>query len=197
MKQKNKNKGITLIALIITIILLLILAGVTIGQLTGNGLFDKVKLAKEKSEQTQKEENQILDSYVNEIANITGNRDTITLSTEEYNKLKNANNYSEDEIEIGTWIDGKKVYRKVLLNNTLTSIKPNIWENYYLAKELNIETLVNGRFGRKKDGKILDIMSDVNVWYDSSTNYISINRSFTLDFPNYSAVIIEYTKTTD
>ena len=42
----KKNEGITLIALVITIILLLILAGVTIGQLAGNGLFDKVKLAK-------------------------------------------------------------------------------------------------------------------------------------------------------
>ena len=37
MKQKNKRleKGITLIALVITIIVLLILAGVTISMLTG------------------------------------------------------------------------------------------------------------------------------------------------------------------
>lgn len=43
---KMKNiRGITLIALIITIIILLILAGVTIAQLTGNGLFEKAQLA--------------------------------------------------------------------------------------------------------------------------------------------------------
>ena len=36
-----KEKGITLIALVVTIIILLILAGVTIGMITGNrGLFD-------------------------------------------------------------------------------------------------------------------------------------------------------------
>lgn len=36
MKKINKEKGITLIALIVTIIVLLILAGITIGTLTGN-----------------------------------------------------------------------------------------------------------------------------------------------------------------
>ena len=42
-------KGITLIALIITIIILLILAGITITQLTGSGLFGKAGLAKQKT----------------------------------------------------------------------------------------------------------------------------------------------------
>ena len=44
-----KNKGITLVALIITIIILLILSGITIATLGGeNGLFKKVKLGKER-----------------------------------------------------------------------------------------------------------------------------------------------------
>ena len=44
----KKNKGITLIALVITIIILLILAGITIATLGGeNGLLAKVKKAKE------------------------------------------------------------------------------------------------------------------------------------------------------
>lgn len=47
--KKTKEKGITLIALIITIIILLILAGVAIYNLTGeNSLLDKVKLSKQK-----------------------------------------------------------------------------------------------------------------------------------------------------
>mgnify|MGYP004580602325 FL=1 len=46
-KIKIKNKGITLVALVITIILLLILAGIAIATLGGeNGLFAKVKMAK-------------------------------------------------------------------------------------------------------------------------------------------------------
>ena len=37
----KSNKGITLVALIITVIILLILAGVTIASLSNSGLFDK------------------------------------------------------------------------------------------------------------------------------------------------------------
>ncbi len=49
-----KNKGITLIALVITIIILLILAGITIGALTGdNGLFTKAKEATNKYNESQ------------------------------------------------------------------------------------------------------------------------------------------------
>ena len=42
-----KNKGITLLALVITIIVLLILAGVTIASITGNsGVLEQAKRAK-------------------------------------------------------------------------------------------------------------------------------------------------------
>ncbi len=50
------NKGITLIALVITIIILLILAGISISSLTGSGLFERAKEASEKSKQAQYEE---------------------------------------------------------------------------------------------------------------------------------------------
>ena len=56
MKQKN-NKGITLIALVITIIVLLILAGVTIAMLTGNnGILTKAQTAKQASEESSENE---------------------------------------------------------------------------------------------------------------------------------------------
>ena len=53
---KSRNKGITLIALVITIIILLILAGITISSLTNTGLFKNAKLAKEKTEKEQEKE---------------------------------------------------------------------------------------------------------------------------------------------
>ena len=50
-KKKFSNKGITLIALVITIIVLLILAGVTIATLTGdNGILNQAENAKEQTE---------------------------------------------------------------------------------------------------------------------------------------------------
>ena len=53
MNTKKKNaRGITLIALVITIIVLLILAGVTINALSGeNGIITKATDAKEKPEE--------------------------------------------------------------------------------------------------------------------------------------------------
>ena len=58
-KQKLKEgKGITLIALVITIIVLLILAGVTIATLTGdNGILKKAGDAKTQTEQAKEDEN--------------------------------------------------------------------------------------------------------------------------------------------
>ena len=51
---KRKNEGITLIALVITIIVLLILAGVTIATLTGdNGILTKAQNAKNQTEEAE------------------------------------------------------------------------------------------------------------------------------------------------
>ena len=48
---KSKNKGITLIALVVTIVVLLILAGISIGVLTGdNGIINQAHTAKEDTE---------------------------------------------------------------------------------------------------------------------------------------------------
>lgn len=110
-----KNRGITLMALIITIIILLILAGISIATLTNTELFGKAKQAEQKSKDAQELENLTLADYENKIeSSVKGSRDTVTISKEEYEKIKNTNIYSEDEIKIGTWTDGKTIYRKVV-----------------------------------------------------------------------------------
>ena len=56
-KEMKKNNGITLIALVITIIVLLILAGVTIATLTGeNGIITRATSAKNQTIIAQDEE---------------------------------------------------------------------------------------------------------------------------------------------
>ena len=52
--MKKKSKGITLVALVITIILLLILSGISISALTNTGIFQKAKDAKQASENAEK-----------------------------------------------------------------------------------------------------------------------------------------------
>ena len=61
--NKQNNRGITLIALVITIIVLLILAGVSISMLTGeNGILTQANKAKKATEEAAKEENSRLNS---------------------------------------------------------------------------------------------------------------------------------------
>lgn len=59
----KSQKGITLVALVITIIILLILAGISIASLTGSDLFGKAKQAAEDSHTAAREENQTLIEY--------------------------------------------------------------------------------------------------------------------------------------
>ena len=88
LKGNSKNRGITLIALVVTVIILLILAGISIASLTGKGIFEKAKLAKEKQENAQVEEDETLGSYENNIETyLNNNRDKITLTQEQYNDL--------------------------------------------------------------------------------------------------------------
>ena len=69
--MKTQNKGITLVALVITIIIMLILAGITIGLTMGNdGIIRKAILAKKEYQNAQALENNILLGYKNEIDNI-------------------------------------------------------------------------------------------------------------------------------
>lgn len=67
MKKIVNEKGITLVALVITIVILLILAGISISALTNTNIFEKAEEAKSKSEAAEIEQNQILDSYESEI----------------------------------------------------------------------------------------------------------------------------------
>ena len=106
-ENKKKNiKGITLVALVVTIVILLILAGISIAALTQTGLFGKAKQAEQKSKDAQELENSTLGSYGNLINEI--------VSTGSREESDNNNQYSLEEKAIGTWIDGKIIYRKVI-----------------------------------------------------------------------------------
>ena len=99
---KNKNKGITLIALVITIIILLILAGISISALTNQGLFKNAKTAQKETEKAEAEQGQRLNEYEDEINKYLENEDENTkafkekvgkvLSTTDNTELKDAKN---------------------------------------------------------------------------------------------------------
>ena len=70
---RKKNKGITLVALVVTIVVLLILAGISISALTNTGIFQKAKDAKQKSEEATQNEESLLTEYEVEIDKYTSN----------------------------------------------------------------------------------------------------------------------------
>ena len=73
MKKYKSQRGITLIALVITIIILLILAGISISALTNQGLFKNAKIAQNATEKAEKEQGQRLNEYEDEINKYLGN----------------------------------------------------------------------------------------------------------------------------
>ena len=90
MEKLKKYKGITLISLIVTITILLILAGIAISSLTNSGLFDKVKEARDMWKNAQEDEETQIARYSNQIDSfIDGNRNAITLSQSEFQQLQN------------------------------------------------------------------------------------------------------------
>ncbi len=109
----NKQKGVTLIALVVTIVVLLILAGVTIATLTGdNGLITKAQESKFKTEMKELQEEYDLWVLDKELASKDFNKNTVsagksllmynTISEEEKNgNIKTIlKNYDENKYNI-------------------------------------------------------------------------------------------------
>ena len=73
-QKAKKERGITLVALVITIIILLILATISIQSLTNTGLFQKANEAKEKTQNAAENQAKILNEYEDELNKyISGN----------------------------------------------------------------------------------------------------------------------------
>lgn len=159
--NKRKNKGITLVALVVTIIILLILAGISISALTQTGLFEKARLAKEKSENAQEKENIQLNEYVSEIEKITGNRDL---------KSQTEGTATAQDIRQGktAWVNGEKITGT--MNN----------ENYKLISDSEsigsghgVNDLTKTILDKIEDNKTIEVVcsGEVGTWV---TYYLTI-----------------------
>lgn len=119
-------------------------------------------------------------------------------------EMSNVNNYSTEEIKVGTWIDGKPIYRKVVdlggIGISSTSIKRYIDGNYYdtIVKfdgylyNTSTKIALNQRF---YNGNWISI-----TYVNELNNYLQvlIERNDINVWNNfYVKIIIEYTKTTD
>lgn len=96
-KRYRREKGITLIALIITIVILLILAGIGIQAITQIGLFDKVKHTSKVQQEAEMKENLIL--ALNNLQIEKEGKATLNDLTQEWieTELKEYNPYIEED----------------------------------------------------------------------------------------------------
>ena len=95
----KKNKGITLVALVITIIILLILAGISISALANTGIFQKAQDAEGKSKLADAKESMTLLLHEWQVEHVTSDKTLETFlgekvadsTIEDYKKLENGN----------------------------------------------------------------------------------------------------------
>ena len=107
MEKLKKESGITLIALVVTIIILLILAGISISMLTGeNGILKRAQEAKEKTELASKKE----EAQINVLEQIIENEgETIKTADKVVDNLKN---------DIGSYVEyNVDLNGKIILQN--------------------------------------------------------------------------------
>ncbi len=155
-----KKSGITLIALIITIVTLLILAGVSIAILTGdNGILTKAKLAEELTVKKQ-EENNILKQYES-LLEIEGNKElpNNTEKTEAGTIVKLPNNWLSaipDEISTDNGsiiIPSKKIANVYAVSDGKSNTIPVPYGFYYVGGTVNSGVVISDNVADKNKFK--------------------------------------------
>lgn len=168
------RKAITLVALVVTIIILLILVGVGIQAITNTGLFNKAKEAKEKVQNAQIEEEAKLADYEN---SINGTR-----NNEESKESKSINSVD---------FDIKTDINDIILKTNIDIKNQNKLLGYhYFVRKAEDNTLVKAGMSTENEINIngLDKSTSYNVnviAYDIENNYkkSSVKETKTLDAP--------------
>lgn len=144
--------------------------------------------------------NKVTDSDMNEIKTVVNNNDDelTTINT----NLTNVTTYSTDEIRVGTWINSKPIYRKVIVLESGTIIAGYYEYNHNISnldKTLNIYGMC---YSSTKQNPIQRVVPDAISNWGIGLGDITQSK-FALHFGtgyqniNLVYIVIEYTKTTD
>ena len=194
MNKLKAKKGITLIALVITIIVLLILAGISITAITGeNGIANKAKYTQEKTKIAKEQEQADLESLEEYINNNLGESsvdwDSVladaTVNSDEY--LQQAAELGQDintNTAIGIGTDGKVVNMDLWKYEYLSSGKTSsssydFYENPGLALALPFREMATvdpggkAYLGEIKDGKIIGTIPQ-SIKYEEDGEFVPV-----------------------
>ena len=160
---KKDNKGITLIALVITIIILLILAGITIGLVTGdNGILEQASKTQEKTTQAQEEEKIKLAVMASSIED----NGYVEILDEKSLKKELKNVFGNQELNVTSNGDGSFLItiddRKYYVNGDKTIINNNNIIEIVTEEELKaFRDDVNS--GNTYEGKVILLTNDMDL----------------------------------
>ena len=183
-----KDKGITLIALIITIIVLLILAGVTLSVLTGeNGKMKRAISAKEENEIAEEKEGLKLSVTHAMMKNATDNGE-MKVYTDDKQDLESEIKKYKDETEVNLFEEQGYIFEVVFKSGRIYYINPNgkISEPYTSKLEGKSNILQQDDAGTYLIYKIEDLVelsNRVNSG-DSNISFASVKLENDLDFEN-------------
>lgn len=136
------------------------------------------------------------------------NKGTTKLSYTPYKRFNNQQEYSTHEIKVGTWIDGKTIYRKVVSFNPRTDVMETIYThgisniNEVLPTSSCVLHRTNGNFvpfAMTYPASAANILAWSTGWQVSKTSvitWIGENMREQIDTTTYGVVaVLEYTKT--
>lgn len=157
MKQENKKNGITLISLIITVIVMMILVGVTVSLITSN---DLTRVAERVGEE-----------YSNQMAT-EGSLGEITINGKKYSSIQEY--YNKISGEIPWFYEENEDGTITITGIDFSTYNATAGENQYGTADLEIDTLVfpekiNGKIVKKVNWKDLVIPLD-NIDTNSNSN---------------------------
>ena len=164
-KQKTTEKAITLIALTITIIVLLILAGITIATLTGeNGILTKAKEAKKRTEEATAEE--IIKLEVAGSLGEDGKIDQYLLNENLRKNIEGLTYNGKPITEVGSTDE-----------NRITSLPATVALNWYYIRinengNVDIENFVNVSFDTVETGFVYSVVTPNGTSWDGGNSYI-------------------------
>ena len=119
-----------------------------------------------------------------------------------YQNLTGQENYSTEEIAIGTWINGKPLYRKVVILGSITvnSVTSQTLESLNITNVSDIFVNVSKSFVKNTSNEIRPLPGAINT---SNINYVYCTNTRLYRYCTDNAlngtwnICLEYTKTTD
>lgn len=139
------------------------------------------------------------------VDNLTSTSTTDALSANQgkvlNDKIEEGGIYSTNEIKIGTWIDGKPIYRKVV-NFTLSSDTTN-WQVIDTISNLDNIINISGYLNiRSAENMVIPALGGGNneiitSYYNRTNGNVHLKHTFSYVDGKSGNVILEYTKTTD